>query len=128
MTQVFRVSKTGYDVLTTTDKRNLVFDMGNNVYKILMTGTINISYTAHFDQEVFASGSVTHGLGYVPIAFVFNTDDGVQIPFSHAGNGTYFGISYKITNSVLTVVIDDYSNDGPMNFSFKYQIMADKIY
>ena len=131
-----KVSKPSIDVLTNTDDKNLIFNSNDNVLKIAFRGNLSVTVT-YVDDGMGgtignATSSFTHGLGYIPIAFVFNTDFGFQIPyFQNIGAGVAATNTYKIDNNKLYIDVFDtgvYGTTGDViTFNFKYQIMADKI-
>ena len=68
----FRVAKSGYNVLTETDDRNIIFDSSFNIFKIYQTGTVSITVSGN--QETTAS--ITHSLGYEPmVLWAFEGDE-----------------------------------------------------
>ena len=71
-----KVSQPGFDVLTAADDE-LVFNSGQNVFKIVASGTAVLPYAATGTQT---SVSVTHGLGYIPIVLAFFEQSGTYSP------------------------------------------------
>lgn len=134
MTQ-FKIAKDGFDAETETDERNFTFNQ-KNIYKIAFTGdlSLNVSYVDDGFGGAIGEGTVSfdHNLGYVPIAFAFWKDFGMQIPhFSNAGAGIALTLSYKIDNDKIYITVYDTGVMGwigdTIPFDFRYQIMYDKI-
>ena len=134
MTSV-KIAKSGYDASTETDERNFLFNQ-KNIFKIAYTG--NLAVSVHYVDDGFggaegiAENSFTHGLGYVPIGFVFYTDFGMQIPFfTNSGAGVSASLSYRIDNNKIYISVNDTGVygwiDDTIDFNFRYQIMYDKI-
>ena len=136
MTYVIRISKPTKNVLTVTDKRDLIFDSANNVLKVRYTGTLSVTVNYVDDGFGFPIGEAenffTHGLGYVPLAFCFLSDIGMQLPhFINVGAGTAVSYSYRMDNSKLYISVSDSGVNGGIGdqvvYDFTYQIMGDKI-
>lgn len=130
-----KIAKSGYDAETETDPRNFVFNQ-KNIYKIAFTGNLSVSVTYVDDGWGGTIGEATqsfqHPLGYVPVAFVFDKDNGSQIPsFYPAGAGVAASFSYKIDNDKIYITVSDTGVFGwtgdTVVFDFRYQIMYDKI-
>jgi len=135
MTQTIKIADDGFDALTETDKRNLKFDR-SNIFKIAFTGQLDV--TVHYVDDGFggaigeAEASFTHGLGYVPVAFAFLLDNGQQIPtFFPAGAGVAVSYTYRLDNDKIYIKVSDTGVNGwigdTITYSFKYQVMYDKI-
>lgn len=131
------VAKDGINIPTETDDRNFVFDQ-SNVYKIGFRGEVTINYTTYFDLGWEGEGSIefSHNLGYVPVAFVFQSDsndgspDGQQLPYNYYFSGGSFDSAwYEITSTKLKVYLRnrDLIGSGSAYKKFRYQIMMDKI-
>lgn len=114
-----RVSKDGKDVLNDDDK-DMVFTSKGSIYKVATTGSVNI--TIH-PGDFYASATIAHGLGYVPIAFVVNTTYGTILPTG--GQTPYFDYYMNSTNLIIEFVDDSGTLDE--TDTFKYQILVDKI-
>jgi len=114
-----RVSKDAVDVLTGVDK-DMVFTSKGSVYKVALTGSINITINP---LDFIATGTIAHGLGYVPIAFVVSTTYGTILPVS----GATPSFEYYLDSTNLTIEIYDDSGSLSETDTFKYQILVDKI-
>lgn len=68
------ITKAGYNALTETDPRNLIFDSSLNYLKTAGSGSITKTLSGNSTD----SQSVAHGLGYYPLVsgFYRNTSDG----------------------------------------------------
>jgi len=130
-----KIAKDGYDAETETDERKFIFNQ-KNIFKIAFTG--NLSVTVHYVDDGFggaigeAEASFTHGLGYVPVAFAFSKDDGMQIPqFWNVGAGVAISKSFRIDNNKIYISVSDSGVNGWIGdtivYDFRYQIMFDKI-
>lgn len=72
MSYTIRISKEGYNVLTETNPRNLIFDGSLNHLKTAFSGTI--SKTLNGNTAI--SQSVTHGLSVLPLVIGFFRQSG----------------------------------------------------
>ena len=66
MTQVIKVSKSGKNVLTETDRNNFIFDSTVNTFKIITRGTSTGTITA--DGQII---SVAHSQSVTPAVYAF---------------------------------------------------------
>lgn len=67
MAQKLIVSKSGFDALTETDPRNLIFDSSLNYLKTSQSGSITLASTT--GDTVY--GTVSHNLGYRPLTLAY---------------------------------------------------------
>lgn len=72
----FYVSKPGIDVVTTTSPSDFIFNSGQNVFKIVLKGSGNISGTSLSQSAVgYYSGvqtfEINHNLGYQPAVIAY---------------------------------------------------------
>lgn len=65
---VMKVAPAGVDVLTATDDE-VVFNSGNNLFKIVRTGSV--TFDSPNAAGTSTNASVEHDLGYVPIVMAF---------------------------------------------------------
>jgi hypothetical protein len=74
-----KVSQPGIDVLTATDDQ-LVFNSNNNLFKITLSGELDISVPVipSGTDWSFAGASIDHDLGYSPMIIAFVTYDSPQ--------------------------------------------------
>lgn len=130
-----KIAKAGYDAETETDPRNFAFNQ-KNIYKIAFVG--DLSFNVSYVDDGFggtigqAESNFDHNLGYVPIAFAFSKDFGMQIPFfSNVGAGVAITLTYRIDNDKIYISVIDTGVMGwtgdTIQFDFRYQIMYDKI-
>lgn len=132
---VIKIAKSGYDAETETDDRNLLFNQ-SNIYKIAFVGDLDVVVT-YIDDGFggtigLATASFQHALGYVPVAFAFDKDNGEQLPsFIPVGAGVAASFSYKVDNDKIYITVNDTGVFGwtgdTLTFHFRYQIMFDKI-
>jgi len=127
-----RVAKPGYDASTETDARNMQFYSGKNVPQPIIEDSDSLTIGARpdpLDEYVFtlATKTITHNLGYVPVAYVFDTD-GAMFPAQRveARGADNLILNYYVTSTQLVIAVMN-----PASFSqtcnFKYKIMKDKI-
>lgn len=95
MTQVIKVSKAGYDVLTESDINNYIFDSRYNTFKIIAEGTL-LNQTVNTDPKTF---TVAHGLSYTPTVFAFALfpDGYLSLPFETDQVFTVYGSRHWTT-------------------------------
>lgn len=130
-----KITKAGYDAEDDTDPRHFAFNQ-QNIYKIAFTGdkTLNVTYVDDGFGGTIGEGEVsfTHNLGYIPVAFAFSKDFGMQIPhFSNVAAGIAINLSYRIDSTKIYLSVYDTGVMGwtgdTIPFDFRYQIMYDKI-
>lgn len=86
-TIALKVAKSGQEVDTATDS-NLIFNSAQDIFKIVGSGTLSLSgntgtFGAGSGLIIIASGSYTHGLGYVPGVLIYGVDNnGNETPIS----------------------------------------------
>jgi hypothetical protein len=120
MQQVFKIALPGYNAFTDTnpDHFALYVDPNENVDYVLIKektfGTTSVNSSS--------SKAIAHGLGYVPLCFVFvESASGVwRKIFSRPLDGT--GYYFEITSSNLTMF-----NDSGSAKNFSYHIFYDEI-
>ncbi len=117
MSSVIKVALPGYNALTDTDPNHFSLFVDNSVDYIL------IKEKTRNKQSVNATNvTVAHGLGYVPLVYVYvEISSGVwrQI-FSRALDGTGYWYTINATNLVL-------NNDTGVAKNFAYYIFYDNI-
>lgn len=98
-----KVSEAGKDVYSASDDE-LVFNSGQNVFKIVQTGEITVTHAASSTQDKV---EINHGLSYTPAYLAFTvTEDGYyqQAPYTlFKSSGVDVGKTY--------VAYDAYVND-----------------
>jgi len=116
-----RIAKNNLSVPDITDARQFKFFVGN-VFKqdTALSGTITLM-TLDYDLKVI---TIPHNLGYVPIVYMFESDNGSRIPYSLPG-GLLF--TYYVDSSNIYVVGGDFYNLGGDIYTLKYIILRDKI-
>ena len=65
MSQLFKVTKPGFDALTETNAYNFILNTDYPTYKVAFDGSSNFTLSAGQFQ---ASYIITHNLGYIPMA------------------------------------------------------------
>lgn len=121
-----RIAKDGYDARTETDARNMKFFSGKNTLKIDTAKSGSVTQTV---DDFVAITTITHNLGYVPMAFVLATSPYNQmLPNSSLLFPTF---TYYITSTTLVIETTDLFYDSelmdPYDITFKYKILRDKI-
>lgn len=92
----FKVSKTGFDVLSATNDQ-LLFNSAQDTFKIVSTGNATIPGFTLTDAGVglwssnSVVGTVAHGLSYIPIVLAYV-----------AVAGAYYSLPYSISNAIST--------------------------
>lgn len=76
----FYVTKDGVDVSTATDADDFIFNSNQNVFKIVDTDLIGVSFSASTVSTV----SIAHGLDFAPIPQAFLVNVGVAGPVTNA--------------------------------------------
>lgn len=116
-----KIAKSGYSVPNISDARQFQFFAGN-VFKQDrgLSGSLNITLP---DYDVTMQ-SVYHGLGYVPIVYAFEDNNGSRIPYG-APDGTLF--TYYISATHLYIVGGNFINPGGDIYTIRYIILRDKI-
>jgi hypothetical protein len=125
----FKISKSGYDVKTATDK-NLIVSSKYKTLTIASSGTQNVVISSgdYWEDEFIA-----HGLGYVPAVVVYgkkSTDNEyVIVPYAYAAFdiGDFF-LKLLIDDTYLRLVVE-HGSGAPANttFNFKYYIFNNQI-
>ncbi len=75
MTQVVKITKSTFNVLSETDPRNFVFDSTLNHLKTGQSGSITVT-SAGTDIAGISWGTVTHNLSYRPLVVAYFQDSG----------------------------------------------------
>lgn len=87
-----KVSQSGVDVTTATNSQ-LVFNSGNNIFKIVSSGTMTLPQASlsQTGTDQWNSGSssvsVNHGLSYVPTVVAFALSSGLYYPLNYTSHG-----------------------------------------
>ena len=118
MAEVFKIALPGYNAATDTDPNHFALFVDQNVDYILIKEKLVFSQLVN----AHASPTVAHGLGYVPLCFVFaQVSAGVwRKLYSAALDGTGFYFLIDATN--LTLV-----NNTGAAVQFAYHIFYDNI-
>lgn len=74
-----KVSQAGTDVYDATDEQ-LVFNSGQNVFKIVQKGETTVSADNSGGTGVVGTVTVTHNLGYIPVVLGFFGDGSLHSP------------------------------------------------
>lgn len=120
----------GVDVMVATGNQ-VTFDSARNVFKVLLSGTLTVDYTA---STGIAETSIAHGLTGVPAAQVFIDSGGLYQPTPYNAS-TAAGLTYVVydwyvdatdfTCRILkyNVVGGTYASDSSV--SFKYYLFQE---
>lgn len=108
MSQTMRVSLPGYDALTdgTVDHYSVYADSDNILIKEKTRGSINIASSG--------SGTVAHGLGYVPLFFAYRTEGGTRVLISGGDISSSFSGYASVGTSNLFIK----NNSGSATFNY----------
>lgn len=117
----FRIAKNGYSVPNISDARQFQFFSGNVLKQNpSLSGSINMTFI-DYDLTVV---SVAHNLGYVPIVYAFENDNGSRMPYA-TPTGVVF--SYFIDDTNIYFVGGNMSDVGGDTYTIKYIVTMDKI-
>ena len=123
-----RISKAGTDVKTGTDK-DMILTSKYSLLKGHLSGTGTTTVTSGTTKTI----TITHNLGYIPIATCYLRDDSVgtgnwyMTPMSAGGGAESLDVFSKADNSNIYIVIDWWKDGGgTSNFTYKYFIYLDK--
>lgn len=119
MGMTMRVSLPGYDCLTdgTIDHYSIYADSDNVLIKEFSRGTINIGPTFPNNQ-----GTITHSLGYIPLAFSFANSGGTQVFVS--GNDLSSSFPFHMNVGTSNIVL---TNNKGGTITFSYFIFYDQL-
>ena len=112
-----RISKSGSNVLTDTDNRNLVFTSKGSVLKVFLQGSVNVSITS-----AGGGAEITHNLGYIPLAFVTNATSGYLLPVYAGLPGEEFWM-----DTTKLYIAQEGIGQPNTTVTYKYVILVDKI-
>jgi len=91
MTQAIKVSKQGKDVLTETNRNNLIFDSQLNTFKIVHQGTASLNCTVGTNRYQFAHNSPLSDTSCI-FAFIEFPDGYVTVPsYTSVQSASYNG-------------------------------------
>jgi hypothetical protein len=97
----FYVAKPANDVTQVTDATKFIFNSNQNVFKIVQSGTVTITYTASNIAGPtgrtlgIGSATVTHNLGYVPALLCYGND--ITTQYKPITSGSILGSSFSNT-------------------------------
>lgn len=123
-----KVAKSGQDLTTATDIRQLQFQSGLYTlkYDSSKSGSVSKSAAAGAIEYV----DVYHNLGYVPYVFVKDVSDtsgsttSKMLPVMYpAFGGTFFAIN----STKIRIVIDNVMNGSSITYNYKYFVYRDRI-
>jgi hypothetical protein len=122
VTGKIKIAKSGYDAEYETDIRNMNFVSGYNVWKV--DTTLSGSFTVDTDGDGAGTFEITHGLGYVPMVFILNTDEGKMLPYTVPLFGGVFMLYWLDSNKIYGEIS---GADPSTTLNFKYKVLRDKI-
>lgn len=147
MTQVLKVTKSGYNAITETDNDNLVFSSDYGTLKYYTTGTItiNVNYANYYHTTPAvppffpatysnrAVGTVTHNLGYTPYFATYLAgavgSEAVQLPL-YFGDFIFWSMysSYADSSKLYFVVqFNTETTSGTFDITFSYRIFKNNL-
>lgn len=116
-----KIAKSGLSIPNITDARQFQFFVGNAFKQdVALSGETSLT-TIDYDFEVV---EITHNLGYVPIIFCQEKDNGSRIPY---GLPSGFILTYYITSTKLYIVGGNFFSEGGDTINISYKILRDKI-
>lgn len=121
VTGKFKVAKSGLSVPEITDARQFQFFNGNVLKQSLpLSQSIDITFI-DYDLTVVP---VDHNLGYVPIVYAFENDNGSRMPYA-TPTGNIF--TYFVDNMKIYFVGGNMGDVGGDTYTIKYIVTMDKI-
>lgn len=86
MAYKFKISKSGYNVLTETNPDNLIYSSDYDTLKYYSSGNVTLEVNAGEDEK---ETSITHSLGYIPVFIAY-----LELDFS-VGSGYWSQVPYN---------------------------------
>jgi len=113
MTQVIKVAKQGYNVLTETNPNNLIFDSRLNTFKIIKQGVVSILVDADPKRVTIA-----HEQSSIPAYLVFLefSEGRAALPFETDASFTGTGARYSTTSIDGTNIYVDFYKGATANY------------
>lgn len=128
----FYVAKPGIDVTSTTNPADFIFNSGQDVFKIVQTGTVTLDATAAV-AGIPNFATVTHNLGFVPIPLVFLGSGSSYTPLplmssiGASGGSLIFSLWHYSTTTatqlIITLITGTTANWG--TFPYKYYLLQE---
>lgn len=130
MSQIFKISKPGNNVITETDPNDLIFSSDYNTLKYSQSGTASLSYTVGTPSS--AEGTISHNLGYKPVFFVyledpFGTGNWYPIPWNFADFGAQVYITSYVDDNNLINRFESANQGAPGTLRFAYKIFKNNL-
>ena len=126
---ILKVAKSGVNLETAQDARQLAFMSGASVPKqdpnLKGSGSIVIP-AATGGGNGYAIATINHNLNYVPRAHVLETNDGYQLPVDTYILGDDYALTFYITSTTLVIQALNYGF-VQKTINYKYNILRDKI-
>ena len=117
MDSEFRIAKDGINCLTDDNETNYVFLSNRPVLNIAQKSTASITLSSsNLEQTV----TVSHGLGYIPIAIVQELNQGYKAPYVQ-GNLTF---RYYLDSSNIYIYALQVFTTNTIPLSFRIQIFT----
>jgi len=123
MTTQIKITQPGYDVLTETDKDNFIFHSDYNTFKIVATGTSDITVGA----TTVKTTDIAHGLSYIPtfMGFMEYTAGSVVLPLAgkkYTGATTYYYFKDMYSDATNLSIVIDNNTAGSLTFKVRYYL------
>lgn len=120
-----RIAKEGYDATEDTDIRRFNFVSGASVHKLdtSISGSSTQSVGASYPAPTTIT--ISHGLGYVPVCFVFWDDVQNKLPYIIPVYDSDTANYYMDTSNLY--IEARWGGGITQNATFRYQIFRDKI-
>ncbi len=125
----FYVSKPGIAVDTATSAADFIFNSNQNVFKIIITGTVSFNKAAN---STGASAQIAHGLDFAPLIIAYFTDGtfyypvgSVGVAFTGLNSGKITRVSSLSTDTTYVyfgVSTPDWAGNGNYQASEDYTI------
>lgn len=117
-----KVSKPGYDVLTTGDS-NIIMSSAYNLFKIVGTGTVSITHSA---STTSIQTTIAHGLSFVPgfACYDYNGSDYIQMPVLAFLSGTSLDLQFEAWTNATNIVFYLYTPSTGASYGAGFTITA----
>jgi len=132
MTQLFRISKAGNDVLgTSTNPDDYIFSSSYNTLKYYQAGSISLT-VGSVSSGTIIEGTAAHNLGYFPFyqAYINISGSANYYPASYgssAGGGNNFIAQAYISTANIYFKIDTNYHNSTTTYVMYYKIFKNNL-
>ena len=110
MTQIITVAKSTKNVLTATDPNDFLFHSSYNTFKIIVTGTREITLLGSTNNQNFTQA---HGLSFVPLVTAYAKESGYSQVFAQNSENIWLWgpkAGYFTTGAKFNYITSDSTN------------------